>query len=641
MDQALFEEQRYLSDTIALAKEEIRQLHKKAAALEKSILEAKEEMRGETSQSIGNLSRSDSFEQLVELSQFATQISMEIDAYEATMKDITRHEKLLSAPYFARIDFQRVTDAVPRPVYIGRGTLMREYDIYVYDWRAPISSLFYRFGPGPAAYEAPVGKIEGIITKKRQYEIKDGELLYYFDADIEILDEYLRRMLSQNASTKMKSIVETIQREQDAAIRDVSHDVLLVQGVAGSGKTSIAMHRIAYLLYHSHTLTKENVLILSPNPVFETYIAGVLPELGEENVRSLVLDEVFELLLGLSRIQTRHQFLEAILRDDSGLAQVMKHSLMFKCSLDFQKLMDKLPSRGNTVQTILAAYTRLFADRKLFRRLTRGMALPEDIDEIIAYTNENLGSSTLFFDDASALSYLTQKNMGSEGFRNIRQVVVDEVQDYYPLQLALLQSLFPNAQFTLLGDVAQTIEKPETLAFYQTVLGIFNKKSAFINLTKSFRCSNGIIRFCSGILGTDIAAFGREGEAPAVLEVDAEGAMQALVQEIEDAKAAGYQSIAILCKSNRDCQRLAEKLCGLTDARVITDTTGEALTGVFLLPIYLAKGLEFDAVFIWDANQQQYCSEDDRALLFVGCTRALHRLRVFFERTASVFLPLA
>ena len=216
------------------------------------------------------------------LSQIASPIAEKLSDYEAVANRIAILEKLIECPYFARIDFQFEGESAFEKIYIGRASLRKEasYDLEVYDWRSPIAGMFYRFTRGAAFYEAPAGKITGEINLKRQYEIRKGRLEYFFDADLQIRDEFLRKMLSQNTSPKLKTIVETIQKEQDIVIRDMESDLMMVQGVAGSGKTSIALHRAAYLMYQglSKRLAADNIIIISPNTVFEQYISDVLPE---------------------------------------------------------------------------------------------------------------------------------------------------------------------------------------------------------------------------------------------------------------------------------------------------------------------------------------------------------------------------
>ena len=202
-------------------------------------------------------------------------------------------ERMKDSPYFGRVDFIYENEKIPVPCYIGISNLSEGAGSLplVYDWRAPVSSLFYNYDSGEAEYEAPAGIIKGKITDKYQYKISGGKLVYMLKNDMSIDDEILRKELGTHASASLKAIVSTIQKEQNQVIRDTSHRILAVQGCAGSGKTSVALHRIAYLLYHNRTtLQAAQILILSPNGVFSDYISRILPELGEENICELSLD---------------------------------------------------------------------------------------------------------------------------------------------------------------------------------------------------------------------------------------------------------------------------------------------------------------------------------------------------------------
>ena len=240
-----------LEETISLAKKQLNHEKQRNVDNKAAIISAKKELRENSSHSIGSLWSSDGFEALAEINQYANPITDKIIDYEEVENKIARLEKLIQSPYFARIDFKFEGDDIFEKIYIGRSSLMKDnsYDMLVYDWRSPIASVFYRFVTGQAFYDAPVGRITGEVSLKRQYEINKGVLDYFFDADVQIVDEFLRKLLSQNNSSKMKTIVETIQKEQDIVIRDMDNDLMMVQGVAGSGKTSIALHRAAYLMY--------------------------------------------------------------------------------------------------------------------------------------------------------------------------------------------------------------------------------------------------------------------------------------------------------------------------------------------------------------------------------------------------------
>lgn len=274
-----------LARTLVIVREQLQALERAEAGQNAALSEARRELRDQAEQRFVNLWSADGFEALANLNQYAQAIAVEEKTRAMGARRAQALRGMLDAPYFARVDFTFDDGGDTERVYIGRVTLRDEgeRDIVVHDWRAPIASVFYRFGVGQAQYDAPGGVISGTMTRKRQYEIRRGQLEYYFDADAYVQDQFLREMLSQNASPRMRAIVETIQRDQDEAIRDARHDLLMVQGVAGSGKSSIALHRVAYLMYQGGeaALSAGDILILSPNALFERYIQRVLPELGE------------------------------------------------------------------------------------------------------------------------------------------------------------------------------------------------------------------------------------------------------------------------------------------------------------------------------------------------------------------------
>lgn len=294
-------EQQHLKKIISIAEKQIEQSKQVIEDKQSGIMEAKQEVREHGTHGITNLYSSDDFEAMIELNQYMSAVTELVADCEEENRKILRLERMLKKPYFARIDFCFEGEEEAERVYIGRTALSEKSsrEMYVYDWRSPIASVFYRFMTGKAFYDAPAGRIEGEVQLKRQYEIENGKTEYFFDTDRNINDEFLRQMLSKNTSPQMKAIVETIQKEQDVVIRDMESDLLMVQGVAGSGKTSIALHRAAYLMYQGlqAKLSAGNILIVSPNSDFEDYIANVLPELGEENITSIVFEDVLKKIL--------------------------------------------------------------------------------------------------------------------------------------------------------------------------------------------------------------------------------------------------------------------------------------------------------------------------------------------------------
>ncbi|MBD2845428.1 ATP-binding domain-containing protein [Paenibacillus sp. IB182496] len=220
---------------------------------------------------------------------------------ERTHQVLTREwqglNRLYPSPYFGRVDFAEEGQGNIESVYVGVSAFVDDDGLtfLVYDWRSPIAGLYYDYPPGPAGYDTPVGRIDGELTHKRQYQIREGELVSLFDAGVTIGDELLQRMLAKGADAQMRSIVATIQREQNAIIRDEQSRLLVVQGAAGSGKTSAALQRVAYLLYrHRETLRADQIVLFSPNPIFNSYVSTVLPELGEDNMQQTTWQEYLD-----------------------------------------------------------------------------------------------------------------------------------------------------------------------------------------------------------------------------------------------------------------------------------------------------------------------------------------------------------
>ena len=217
----------------------------------------------------------------------------QVNASQEHQKRRSLWRKMLDSPFFGSVDFVYDGEEEAETFYIGIGNFARKRGSVplIYDWRAPVSGLFYDYDKGAASYEAPAGELKGEILSKRQYKIRGGKMVYEFESDMKIDDDVLKRELGANSDTQLKNIVRTIQREQNTIIRNTKDKILIIQGAAGSGKTSIALHRIAYLLYHDRgRLQSSNILILSPNSVFSDYISHILPELGEENIQEMSFD---------------------------------------------------------------------------------------------------------------------------------------------------------------------------------------------------------------------------------------------------------------------------------------------------------------------------------------------------------------
>ena len=561
---------------------------------------------------------------------------------------------------------------------------------------------------------------------------------YFFDADIQIMDEFLRKMLSQNASSKMKTIVETIQKEQDIIIRNTDADLIMVQGAAGSGKTSVALHRVAYLMYRglSYRLHADNIVIISPNTLFEQYISNVLPELGEKNVNSLKIEDIIQGVTKYESFQTRNNLLETLL-DNKKHEYVRRCSTEFKSSPQFVEILNRFVNdipkkwiefedvyydgksllssqlmksrtmrnknvklslrlekleeyilesvheqrklrikklkdfvyenkrhafeeeetarmlsicestalikqiRKFTRLNIFELYKKLFS-RKYFYGLAKGIALPACIDDILDFTGDNLKSECLNYEDALAITFLYLKITEFDLFGDIKQVVIDEAQDYNALNYEIFNLLFPWADFTVLGDVNQTIGKREDLSLYEEIGRILGRpKKALVTMDKSFRCTGEILRYSEKFLSNNfkIDFFGRSGDEPEIHAGDTiDSYDDEIVKEILCSREKLYQSIALICKTKRDAVSLYNRLKEKMDIKLISGEGKEDIIGTFIIPIYLSKGLEFDSVLICDADNEHYYTEEDKRLLYIASTRALHRLNLFYTGEISRFL---
>ena len=547
------EEIQYLDEIINLLKNKLEYEKNQLENKKSDLIESRREMWENTTHSSAD------FDKLTDLNQYLSALQAQTFTYAELAKRISKHEKMLDSPYFARIDFTEEGYDDIEKIYIGLFNLMDDetHEIKIYDWRAPISGLYYRNEVGPVEYKAPAGLIKGYVSLKRQFKITKGKMEYFIDSNINILDEMLMVALSKNMTSKMKTIVETIQKQQDLIIRDLYNDLLVVQGVAGSGKSSVALHRIAYLMYQGLNLKlrANNVIVISPNPLFSKYISNVLPELGEDSINEYTFENIFHKLFGnkLSMKSKSENFENIITAETEEQRNFLRSYDDFKGSFVFSKIIDRfieyyehklinfedvyyngkiiekrelakafllsgkldMPTakklkiiesrilekvrenrieRRNKIEKavnklnnhefeimsftrllsaketlalterlkkftefdVFELYKKLFADIILFKKISKGLELPENIDEIISYTNTTLSDSyNIPYADGIALTYMKIKAEGCDLFSDIKQVVVDEAQDYYPIHYLILKNLYKYARFTIVGDINQ------------------------------------------------------------------------------------------------------------------------------------------------------------------------------------------
>ena len=596
----------------------------------------------------------------------------------STKLNLFRLQKQKKSPYFGKVDF--LSGQKQNSYYIGIFSLTRDGELpLVCDWRAPVGSLYYDFELGKASYKAQIGEIVGEITNKRQFKIKDGKMELCFDFSLNVQDEILQQELSQNASQKMKQIVATIQKEQDKVIRD-EEQTLFIQGVAGSGKTSIALHRIAYLMYkYREKYTSNDILILSPNYVFGDYISSVLPSLGEENVLQTSFFQIArDELVGLvPALQTREEGLDELAQDPKRLNQVaykncfdfaesLKNYLKTYVNLSFnakdlqfgeikitkqelEELYNQKYQQKNPATRIewIADYIidKIDANQKAeeligrVKKVLYPMFISNSILDIYCDFLNKIGMNfsfsdkkTIRFEDISAILYIKNYILGTNK-KNVKYLVVDELQDYSPLQLELVNDIF-DCPKTVLGDISQCIEKiiePNELPKYAQIVGA-NKITM---LNKTYRSTKEITDFASKIKNIEVNAVERHGSVPQVKVLENfEKEIEYIENIVKNAK--NYQSIAIICKTPSDAKKYYDSLNGLDDLVLMQENS--TLSKLMIMPSSLAKGLEFDMVIVPNACDDVYNNFLDKNLLYVSCTRALHELHLTCTNKLTRFI---
>ncbi|MCR5272980.1 MAG: AAA family ATPase [Lachnospiraceae bacterium] len=623
------------------------------------------------------------------------------------VKQKHRYEKMLDSPYFGRTDFLYEGEENPETYYIGIGNFRegRGNDPLIYDWRAPVASLFYDYDKGPASFTAPVGEISGEITKKKQYKIRHGKLIFELENEMNINDEILQQALSENTNNYLKSIVTTIQREQNRIIRDGKHRIMAVQGCAGSGKTSVAMHRIAYLLYHNRkNLSSAEVLILSPNGVFSDYISGILPELGEDNINEMSLDTfAYHELREFGEAEDKYDEIERKIylskhkktpskeAFDKGSKEYVKELDGFIMSLEYEAVNFRDFDFGKihmSESKVAEFFYEKFTDTPIFSRMRkiaeylideRETLMDRNMDEEEKYllidkmermyetrdllkiynrflkengmqpikrkyetitvvsddeegrTQSRRAVNRIRYEDVYPILYLKYKTFEPPEKRNIRHLLIDEMQDYSYLQYRLIDLLF-DCQMTILGDKAQTMDenRQDVLEFLPEIFG----KDVFkVTLDKSYRSTVEINEYANSIVGEKSEnGVARHGDAPFEKTCSSKQDMyDKMAKDIEDCfKNGDYESAAILTLSEDDAVDAANLLTGVLkdrDVKLLSKDTLKFENGLSVMPFYLAKGLEFDAVFIPDS--EKYVSEFERQALYIEATRALHKLYLY------------
>jgi DNA helicase II / ATP-dependent DNA helicase PcrA len=767
MNSKLWQEQERLDSVMETITEQISKLEVETSRRREEVIDIRKNFWDDVK--VNTDTFDDFLETIISLRQQAQNLSISQSSHKQAYKRLSTLRRMQEAAYFGGIDFVEEGTFATEKIYIGISTLTDPSgeNFLIYDWRAPISSVYYDYPPGPAEYVTPGGVICGILEKKWQYLIRAGLLKSMFDTSLTIGDEILQEVLGKGTDKYMHSIVATIQQEQNKIIRHDHKRLLIVQGAAGSGKTSAALQRIAYLLYkYRDKLTADQIILFSPNKMFNSYISNVLPELGEENMQQVTFQEYLDHRLSKTfLVENPYEQLEYVLTvtdDPSWKSRIA--SIRFKASRRFfeiiqsyrqslevtgmlfkginfrgkpivtdkqiedrfyrsdtslrfhnrlEKLTEWLNKQLDEVETLertkpwvqeeiellsnedyhklythlrkksgykgelfddyeiepealaqlivrlklkpvrkriqelrfvdfKGMYLQLFADPTYIQMSMNGET-PEDWANICQSTVEMLDGGKLNYEDATPYLLLMELIQGFQTNNSIKHVFVDEAQDYSPFQFEFLKRLFPAAKMTVLGDFNQAIfaHASEQVDFQTlgSLYGINDTES--INLTRSYRSTKPIIELTRGLVpnGERITPFERDGEIPALTQVSNHTELhRSIASKIADLRNRQYHTIAIICKSAAESTSAHEALSNVEEIKLVKSGSIEFEQGVVVIPSYLAKGIEFDAVIIYDASDRVYGDESLRRLFYTACTRAMHYLQVYSVGELSPFL---
>lgn len=649
-----------------------------------SLEKEKEAMIEEVRLDGGDLLRFDSLgEGTNALSERKYKISEMNDNIAFIKKSIKRFERQKVKPYFAKINID--IDSENKDIYIGLGSVINNEKIYVYDWRAPISSMFYDYELGKASYETMEGPVSCDIKLKRQFTIENEELKYYVDTNETINDEILQQVLSQNSSAKMKEVVSTIQREQNALIRGDEFGNILVQGVAGSGKTSVALHRAAYLLYkHKESFKSNDILILSPSNLFSVYISDVLPELGEDNVIESTFYNIAKIELK-AKLQTKEQMLEEIFlsKKDSRFGDIAyKASFQYLDDInDFiknvfsrtfrpQELSFRAKDSGEpifvfTKEEMNSLYYDTYANLDISKRIDymtdylierlnlkknefnpikqrfKGMLYKffpvsecKDILKLFLSTKDiEMDETIIAYEDIPSIMYIKKMVYGLDNKFPAKYLIIDEMQDFTPVHFEIFNCLWDCPKL-ILGDINQCIEKKLTDEYLDKLAKFMD--TSLIKLNKTYRSTKEISEFCQKIIGLkDVVNMSRKGNSPEIIKTD--NIVESLVKCIST-KGRKYKRIAIICKTIKEVNDLYSGLSKVISLSKVTERDSDFDYPIIITTVSASKGIEFDYVIIPNVDCENYKNELDKNILYVASTRALHELDLVYTKRFTELL---
>lgn len=654
-------ERNYLNKTVSLIRKKISKLGQELFDDDSKVLEFKKLIWDTHTEMDPN-----------EMRSMMAESDLQVSIMQSKGNYLQRLFRIQNKPYFGSIRFKEEGSEEEDNIYIGITHVEDKLDYYVHDWRSPICSMFYDYETGPASYKAPSGIIKGNIIKKRQYIIEDAELKHIFDNDLNISDSLLQEVLAEESSDKMKNIVNTIQEEQNKVIRNTEDKNLIVEGIAGSGKTSVALHRIAFLLYRIPNLTSSNVVVFTPNKVFSEYISNVLPELGEDNTYDMTFyDLLCQNINEYKDIENFTDFIsryykgnvdnydmvkykqsDEIIKDIDSYINNLLSTIKFNNKLEYDNFIEidteELNNMLNYKYNRFPLFERIKEMSKriasnnyegstknassIEKKLKELLNIKLDLKDIFNnfYQSEyskykdKVNDKYLYYEDACIFLYIKSLLVGFNTNHIIKEIVIDEAQDYNKLQYLIIKKTFKTSNYTILGDTNQTINPYYKYDSLEELTSIFDS-SKYITLTKTYRSTGKIIDYTNKILGLNHVTAIRNDKASDIIFRN-NITKNDFLTDINNLKTIS-KSIAIITKNDKEAEKVYNMLKDDLDIMLI-DGFGHIKRDLVVVPSYVAKGLEFDSVIIYTDTNNKY-QEKDKYLFYVACTRAQHNLIIY------------